>query len=86
MIMVLDVDGFDYEVLALPEEAEHAGDDDWHYAKIRFEPVGHHEYAAREAWLRLEEDIPARSVLDQYEDDYLVEIFLVSEEVSGDKG
>ena len=44
------------------------------------------EYAAREAWLRLEEDIPARSVLDQYEDDYLVEIFLVSEEVSGDKG
>ena len=81
MSRVLDIDGFEWEVVALPEEAEHRGSDPWHYAKIRFNPHGHQEYSPRETWLRLEEDVPARDVLDQYDDDYLIETFLVAEEV-----
>ncbi len=86
MNRVLDIDGFEWQVRALSEEAEHRGADPWHYAKIRFEPHGHEEYVAREAWLRIEEDVPARDVLDQYNDDYLIEAFLVAEEVGETEG
>lgn len=86
MARVLDIDGFEWEVKALPEEAEHQGSDPWHYARVRFEPHGHSEYSAREAWLRLEEDVPARDVLDQYDDDHLIETFLIAEEVHGTEG
>lgn len=86
MTRVLDIDGFEWEVQALPEEAEHRGADPWHYAKIRFNPLGHDESAAREGWLRLEEDVPAHDVLDQYSNEYLIEAFLVAEEVSETEG
>jgi hypothetical protein len=33
--------------------------------------------------LRIEEDIPANDVLDQYADEYLVEAFLVAEVANG---
>lgn len=85
MSRVLDIDGFEWAVRALDEEAEHRGSDPWHYAKIRFDPHGHDEYGPRETWLRLEEDVPAETVLDQYDDEYLIEAFLVAEEVK-DKG
>lgn len=83
---VLDIDGFGWRVVALPEEAEHRGSDPWHYAKIRFEPHEHDEFVARETWLRLEEDVPGGNVLDQYNDEYLIEAFLVAEEVGDPKG
>ncbi|MCG8469940.1 MAG: hypothetical protein MJB57_17315 [Gemmatimonadetes bacterium] len=81
MARVLDIDGFSWEVVALPEQAEHRGDDDWHHAKVRFEPHDHDDLGPRETWLRLEEDVPARDVLDQYDDEYLIEAFLVAQEV-----
>lgn len=83
MPRVLDIDGFEWKVVALPEEAERREGDDWHYAKVRFEPHGHAEYRPREAWLRIEEDVPARDVLDQYGDEHLIEAFMVAEEVDG---
>jgi len=83
MPRLLNIDGFQWNVRALPEEVERRAPDPWHYARVRFEPHGHDEYPAREAWLRLEEDVPARDVLDQYGDEYLVEAFLVAEEVAG---
>ena len=81
MPRVLDIDGFEWEVKALPETAPHPGAARWSYAKIRFDPVGHDDSPPREAWLMLEENVPARNVLDQYNDDYLSETFLVAEEV-----
>jgi len=81
MPRVLDIDGLEWAVVALPEEAEHRGDDQWHRAKVRFEPHGHEEYSARETWLSFEEDVPANDVLDQYGDAYLIEAFLVAQEV-----
>ncbi|WP_419162305.1 hypothetical protein [Candidatus Palauibacter sp.] len=81
MPRILDIDGFEWEVKALPDTARHPGADPWHYAKIRFEPRDHDEYPPREAWLKLESDVPARDVLDQYNDDYLTEAFMVAEEV-----
>ena len=81
MSRVLDIDGFEWAVVALPEKAEHRGDDHWHRAKVRFEPHGHEENSPRETWLRLEEDVPAQDVLDQYDDAYLIEAFLVAQEV-----
>lgn len=83
MARILDIDGLDWTVIALPEEIERREADPWHYAKVRFEPRGHDEYAPRETWLRLEEDVPARDVLDQFNDEYLAEAFLFAEEVDG---
>ncbi len=80
---LLDIDGFEWEALALADRVARRDADPWHYAKVRFEPRGHAEYAPRETYLRLEEDVPARDVLDQYDDDYLIEVFLVAEEVEG---
>ena len=83
MPRLLDIDGFEWKVVALPQEAERQEADSWHYARVRFEPHGHSEYCARETWLRLEEDVPANDVLDQYGDEYLTEAFLVAEVVDG---
>jgi hypothetical protein len=83
MPRLLDIDGLQWSVTALPREAERREADPWHYARIRYEPYGHSEQRAREAWLRIEEDIPANDVLDQYADEYLVEAFLVAEVANG---
>lgn len=77
----IEVEGARWRAVALPEEVQRAEADGWHLARVRFEPVETPEYPPRETWLRLEEDIPADSVLDQYGDEELVEAFLVSEEV-----
>jgi len=82
MPRLLNIDGFEWNVRALPEEAQRSEADPWHYARVRFEPYGHEQSPARETWLRLEEDVPADDVLDQYGDEYLVEAFLVAEEVN----
>ncbi len=84
MERVLDIDGTAWRVKALARKADRAEADPWHYARVRFEPVAEEEFAVRETWLRLEEDVPARDVLDQYEDEELVEAFLVAEEVEAD--
>lgn len=83
---VLDIDGLKWTVVALPEEVKRGGADRWHLARVRFEPLGHLEFAPREAWLRHEEDVPARDVLDQYGDEQLREAFLVAEEIHGGGG
>lgn len=75
------MDGTRWRVIPLPERAERAEDDRWHLARVRFEPVGAEGLAPRETWLRLEEDVPADDVLDQYEDEQLVEAYMVAEEV-----
>jgi hypothetical protein len=80
---VLEIDGLDWTVVALPQAAKHAGADPWHYARVRFEPFRHIEFAPRETWLRHEEDVPADDVLDQYGDEELTEAFLVAEEIDG---
>lgn len=81
MERVLDIDGLRWAVVALPEEVGRREADQWHYSKVRFEPRGHTEYGPKETWLRREEDVPARDVLDQYGDEELIEVFLVAEEV-----
>ena len=68
-------------VRALPEMAGRAAADPWHYGRVRVDPEGHTEFGPRETWLRIEEDVPATDVLDQYGDAYLIEAFLVAEEV-----
>ena len=78
---VLDIDGFEWRVRALPETTRYPGEHPWRYVKIRYEPDEYEDSPAREAWVMLEEDVPARDVLDQYEDDYLEEVFMVAEEV-----
>lgn len=83
MSRLLDIDGFEWNVRALPREAQRRAPDPWHYARVRFEPHGHEESSARETWLRLEEDVPGSDVLDQYGDEYLIEAFLAAEEVNG---
>lgn len=80
----IDVDGSRWRVVALPDEVERAEGDDWHLARVRFEPLDTPNLPARETWLRLEEDVPAHDVLDQYEDEQLVEAYLVAEEVDAD--
>lgn len=80
----IDVDGSRWRVVALPDVVERAEGDDWHLARVRFEPLDTPNLPARETWLRLEEDVPAHDVLDQYEDEQLVEAYLVAEEVDGD--
>jgi hypothetical protein len=83
---VLEIDGLKWTVFALPREARRGGADRWHLSRVRFEPLGHMEFAPRETWLRHEEDVPARNVLDQYRDEQLREAFLVAEEVNGGGG
>jgi len=82
MAHTIDVDGDDWTVRALPREAFRQEADPWHFVRVRFDPP---EDAAgllpRETWLRIEEDVPAGDVLDQYEDPELVEAFLAAEEV-----
>lgn len=81
MERILDIDGQEWRVVSLPEDARRAKADPWHFARVRFEPVGPRASAPRETWLRVEEDVPGRDVLDQYGDEELVEAFLVAEEV-----
>ena len=81
MKRVIEVEGSRWRVVPLPEGAGRAEGDDWHLARVRFEPLDAHDLPPRETWLRLEEDVPAGDVLDQYEDEQLVEAYLVAEEV-----
>ncbi len=83
MTRILDIDGFEWKVVVLAEQAERREGDPRHYVKVRFEPYGHREYRPRETWLRVEEDVPAGDVVAQYGDEYLIELFLVAEEVDG---
>lgn len=85
MSRVLDIDGNDWKVVALARQAERREADPWHYARVRYEPLQDASRPPRETWLRIEEDVPARDVLDQYNDDSLIEAFLVAEEVSPGK-
>jgi hypothetical protein len=80
---IIDIDGSEWRVRALGVDARHEGADMWHLARVRFEPRGR-EGAPRETWLRMEEDVPATDVLDQYGDSQLLEAFLVAEEVRGE--
>lgn len=79
----IEVDGEAWTVTVLPDETERSGDDRWHLVRVRFEPEAGSSLPPRETWLRLEEDVPAGDVLDQYEDEQLVEACMVAEEVDG---
>lgn len=81
MTREIEVEGTRWRAEALSEEAPRQEADGWHFQRVRFEPLDAPEYPPRETWLRLEEDIPAETVLDQYADEELVEAFLVAEEV-----
>lgn len=83
MERVIDVEGDRWRVVALERKVEREEADGWHLARVRFEPVDAGHLPARETWLRLEEDVPADDVLDQYGDEQLVEAFLVAEEQAG---
>jgi hypothetical protein len=76
----LDIYGQTWTVRSLPEEAQRREADPWHYARVRFDPPEDSERLPRETWLRLEEDVPAADVLDQYSDEALVEAFMVAEQ------
>ena len=80
MERIIDIDGSEWRVRALGVDARHEGADLWHLARVRFEPRGSRG-AARETWLRMEEDVPALDVLDQYGDAQLLEAYMVAEEV-----
>lgn len=83
MERTIDVDGVPWHVRALSEEAFREEADPWHFVKVRFDPPSDARgLLPRETWLRLEEDVPARDVLDQYRDPELVEAFLVAEEIA----
>lgn len=84
MERIVDIEDEAWRIVPLPEEVRRAESDPWHFARVRFEPVGPSSWVPRETWLRLEEDVPAGDVLDQYDDEALVEAFLVAEEVRGD--
>lgn len=77
----LRIDSQLWRVRALPEEVLRQEDDRWHFARVRFEADAAAGLPARETWLRLEEDVPAGDVLDQYDDEALIEAFLVAEEI-----
>ena len=82
MSRTIDVDGDDWTVRALSREAFRQEADPWHFVRVRFDPPGDAVgLLPRETWMRIEEDVPARDVLDQYEDPELVEAFLAAEEV-----
>ncbi len=80
MERIIDIDGSEWCVRAVGVDARHEGADLWHLARVRFEPRGALG-AARETWLRMEEDVPAIDVLDQYLDAQLLEAYLIAEEV-----
>lgn len=80
MERTIDVYGSEWRVRALGVDARHEGSDLWHLARVRFEPLSPGA-RPREAWLRMEEDVPATDVLDQYADAQLLEAYLVAEEV-----
>ena len=85
MARTIEIEGTRWRVKALGIEASRAEADPWHFAKARFDPQdADSNQPSREAWLRLEEDVPGSDVLDQYTDDELVEAFLVAEEVESD--
>lgn len=81
MERVIDVDGTLWRARALPEEAGRVQEGEgWHLVRVRYETVPEGAQPVRHGWLRLEEDIAARDVLDQYTDAELVEALLVAEE------
>lgn len=81
MEQTIEVEGQRWRVHALPEQARRESEG-WHLVRVRFDPTGETSHEApRETWLRLEEDIPAGDVIDQYDRAQLVEAFLVAEEV-----
>lgn len=81
MRRTLEIEGHQWRILPLPEEVRRTESDPWHFARVRFEPLPPSSWTPREAWLRLEEDIPVEDVLDQYGDEELAEAFMVAEEV-----
>lgn len=81
---IVEIEGHEWRVLPLPREARRKESDARHFARVRFEPLPPSSWTPRETWLRLEEEVPAGSVLDQYSDEELVEAFLVAEEVRPD--
>lgn len=81
MERIVQIEGEAWRVVQLPEEIRRAESDPWHFARVRFEPLPPSSWVPREAWVRLEEDVPAGDVLDQYDDEALVEVFMVAEEV-----
>lgn len=84
MERIIRIDGTEWRVLALGMDAAREGSDPWHLARVRFEPQNA-AAAPRETWLRMEEDVPAEDVLDQYLDAQLREAYLVAEEVVGEE-
>lgn len=78
---IIEIEGQRWRVLPLVLEAGPKQSDARHFARVRFEPLPPSSWTPRETWLRLEEDVPAGSVLDQYTDEELVEAFLVAGEV-----
>ena len=84
MERIIDIDGSEWRVVALGVDATRQGADHWHLARVRFEPQSP-AAVARETWLRMEEDVPAADVLDQYQDAQLLEAYLVAEEVPGEE-
>ena len=84
MERIIDIDGSEWRVLAVGLDAKREGADHWHLARVRFEPRSS-AAAPRETWLRMEEDVPAADVLDQYRDAQLREAYLVAEEVVGEE-
>lgn len=81
MERIVRIEDEDWRVVPLPEKVRRMESDPWHFARVRFEPARPSSWVPRETWLRLEEDVPARDVLDQYDDEALVEAFMVAEEV-----
>lgn len=78
----IDVDGDPWTARALSREAFRQEADPWHFVRVRFDPPDDAvSLLPRETWMRMEEDVPATDVLDQYEDPELVEAFLAAEEV-----
>lgn len=76
------VEGERWRVTPLSEESarRHAGGD-WHLVRVRFDLIGDPSRAPRATWLRCEHDVPTEDVLSQYEEEALVEAFLVAEEL-----
>lgn len=82
----IEVEGDRWRAIPLERKVEREEEDGWDLARVRFEPVTADHLPARETWLRLEGDVPADDVLDQYGDAQLVEAFLVAEEEEAGDG
>ncbi len=78
---IIEIDGSRWRVRALDLEVARQDADAWHYARVRFDPLDDPPSVPRETWLRMEEDVPAGDVLDQYADAELLEAYLIAEEV-----